>query len=500
MNTIKLNDHRLGTLMNRNEICQRETQKIGKMKTKLVVTRFFLGLVCLMMMGVQAESMSISAIENMKMDANGDPVDFTFAADKSVPAVVNIKTSFTQKNSYYDDFFAPFNDFFQMNPFSQKYPIAASGSGVIVSEDGYIVTNNHVVQDAEQISVTLNDKREYTATIVGSDPSTDLALIKIEEKGLPFLQFGNSDQVKIGEWVLAVGNPFNLTSTVTAGIVSAKARNINILGGGSSVESFIQTDAAVNPGNSGGALVNTRGELIGINAAIASNTGSYAGYSFAIPSNIASKVVNDLKQFGMVQRAYLGADITDITAANAKEHGLSGLKGVYVSAVNDGGAAWDAGIEPGDVILSVEGNEVNSSSRLLELIAEKHPGDKMNVVLQRNGKSLSKSIELQNRRGETSMLKKDDQMATTYLGATFVEPDQDEMSKLRLQYGLKIAELGDGVLKRAGIKEGFIVTKIDGVEIHTMEDIENTLIEKSGGVLMEGYYANGMKAYYGFGL
>jgi len=470
------------------------------MKTKLLSTRFFFGLVCLMIMGVQAESMNVSAITTMFPATNGDPVDFTFAADKSVPAVVNIKTSFTQKNSYYDDFFAPFNDFFQMNPFSQQYPIAATGSGVIVSEDGYIVTNNHVVQDAEQISVTLNDKREYTATIIGSDPSTDLALIKIEEKGLPFLEFGNSDQVKIGEWVLAVGNPFNLTSTVTAGIVSAKARNINILGGGSSVESFIQTDAAVNPGNSGGALVNTKGELIGINAAIASNTGSFAGYSFAIPSNIASKVVTDLKQFGMVQRAYLGADITDITAANAKEHGLSGLKGVYVSVVNEGGAANEAGIEPGDVILSVEGKEVNSSSRLLELIAEKHPGDKMDVVLQRNGKSVNKTIELQNRRGETNMLKKDDQMATTYLGATFVEPDQDEMSRLRLQYGLKIAELGDGVLKRAGIKEGFIVTKIDGVEIRTMEDIENTLVEKSGGVLMEGVYANGMKAYYGFGL
>ena len=222
--------------------------------------------------------------------------------------------------------FAPFYNFFDIQPFSQQYPIMASGSGVIISSDGYIVTNNHVVQEAEQILVVLNDKREYQASIVGLDQSTDLALIKIEENNLPYLEFGNSDKVKIGEWVLAVGNPFNLTSTVTAGIVSAKARNINILGGGSSIESFIQTDAAVNQGNSGGALVNTRGELIGINAAIASNTGSYSGYSFAIPSNIANKVVSDIKEFGYVQRAYLGADVVDITAATFRQYNLSNMK------------------------------------------------------------------------------------------------------------------------------------------------------------------------------
>lgn len=464
------------------------------MKKREIVFRMMAGVFFLIF------STEIMLAEPMMKPVPGDPVDFTMAADKSVPAVVHIKTSFTRKNAYYDDFFAPFYDFFNVQPFSQQYPINATGSGVIVSDDGYIVTNNHVVQDAEQISVTLNDKREFVATVVGLDPSTDLALIKIDEKNLPFLIFGNSDQVKIGEWVLAVGNPFNLTNTVTAGIVSAKARNINILGGGSSVESFIQTDAAVNPGNSGGALVNTKGELIGINAAIASNTGSYSGYSFAIPSNIASKVVSDLKEYGMVQRAYLGADIVDITAATAKQYGLSSMKGVYVSAVSDGGAAIEAGIEAGDVILSVGSEEVNSSSRLLELIAEKHPGDKLLLEIERGNKTISKPVTLLNRRGEKVLLKKEDPALSTFMGATFSEPDQQTMSRLRLKNGMQISELNEGALKNAGIKESFIVTKIDQTIIYSMEDIENALSGKSGGVLIEGVYPNGMKAYYGFGL
>ncbi|MGD9491940.1 MAG: Do family serine endopeptidase [Bacteroidales bacterium] len=464
------------------------------MKKREIVFRMMAGVFFLIF------STEIMLAEPMMKPVPGDPVDFTMAADKSVPAVVHIKTSFTRKNAYYDDFFAPFYDFFNVQPFSQQYPINATGSGVIVSDDGYIVTNNHVVQDAEQISVTLNDKREFVATVVGLDPTTDLALIKIDEKNLPFLVFGNSDQVKIGEWVLAVGNPFNLTNTVTAGIVSAKARNINILGGGSSVESFIQTDAAVNPGNSGGALVNTKGELIGINAAIASNTGSYSGYSFAIPSNIASKVVADLKEYGMVQRAYLGADIVDITAATAKQYGLSSMKGVYVSAVSDGGAAIEAGIEAGDVILSVGGEEVNSSSRLLELIAEKHPGDKLLLEIERGNKTISKPVTLLNRRGEKVLLKKEDPALSTFMGATFSEPDQQTMSRLRLKNGMQISELNEGALKNAGIKESFIVTKIDQTIIYSVEDIENALSGKSGGVLIEGVYPNGMKAYYGFGL
>lgn len=429
------------------------------------------------------------------------PTDFTVAASLAVPSVVHIKTTFNQKSANYDNFFNPFYDFFNMQPpMGQQYPVVGTGSGVIVGADGYIVTNNHVVHDAQEIVITLNDKREFKASIVGTDPTTDLALVKIEASDLPYLVFGNSDDVKVGEWVLAVGNPFNLTSTVTAGIISAKARNINILGGGSSVESFLQTDAAVNPGNSGGALVNTKGELIGINAAIASNTGSYSGYSFAIPSNIARKVVNDLMQYGMVQRAYLGADVAEVDAETARKYGLSEVKGVIVTSVSQGGAAYEAGIDAGDVILSIDELEVNSSSRMLEIIAERQPGDEVKVQIKRNGKLFIKTVELQNRKGETQLLSGDDKQMISMLGATFEEPSKDEIARLRLKNGLKITELSDGVLKRAGIKEGFIVTKIDGRIINSLSDIEAALNGKSGGLLMEGIYPNGMKAYYGFGL
>ncbi len=429
------------------------------------------------------------------------PTDFTEAASLAVSSVVHIKTTFKQQSSGYDNFFNPFYDFFNMQPqFGQQYPVVGTGSGVVVSSDGYIVTNNHVVQNAQEIVITLDDKREFVGSIVGTDPSTDLALVKIEASDLPYLVFGNSDEVKVGEWVLAVGNPFNLTGTVTAGIISAKARNINILGGGSTVESFLQTDAAVNPGNSGGALVNTRGQLIGINAAIASNTGSYSGYSFAIPSNIARKVVNDLMQFGRVQRAYLGADVAEVDAETARKYGFSDVKGVLVTSVNQSGAAFDAGIDAGDVILSIDELEVNSSSRMLEIIAEHRPGDKVKIQIKRNGKLMLKTVEFQNRKGETHLLSGDDKQMVSLLGATFEEPTTDEMARLRLKNGLKIVELSDGALKSAGIKEGFIVTTIDGNTINSLSDIEAALNGKSGGVLMEGVYPNGMKAYYGFGL
>ncbi|PKP05162.1 MAG: deoxyribonuclease HsdR [Bacteroidetes bacterium HGW-Bacteroidetes-6] len=429
------------------------------------------------------------------------PTDFTEAAGLAVPSVVHIKTTFSQKNESYDNFFNPFYDFFNMQtPYGKQYPVIGTGSGVIVGADGYIVTNNHVVRDAQEIVITLNDKREFKASIVGTDPSTDLALVKIEASDLPYLIFGNSDDVKVGEWVLAVGNPFNLTSTVTAGIISAKARNINILGGGSSVESFLQTDAVVNPGNSGGALVNTRGELIGINAAIASNTGSYSGYSFAIPSNIARKVVNDLMQYGMVQRAYLGADVAEVDAETARKYGLTEVRGVLVTSVNQGGSAFEAGIDAGDVILSIDEIEVNSSSRMLEIIAERQPGDNIKVQIRRNGKLVVKTVKLQNRKGETQLLSDHDNDVVSILGATFEEPSSDEFARLRLKNGLKISEMADGVLKRAGIKEGFIVTKIDGNPINSLSDLEAALSGKTGGILMEGIYPNGMKAYYGFGL
>lgn len=311
-------------------------------------------------------------------------VDLTFAAEKSVHSVVHIKTEFLRKNSFWDDFFGNgfLEQFFGITP--SQYPVVAAGSGVIIDPSGYIVTNNHVVQDAIKVTVTLNNKREYEATIVGTDPQSDLALIKIDGNNLPFMKFANSDDVKIGEWVLAVGNPFNLTSTVTAGIVSAKARNLNILGENASVESFIQTDAAVNQGNSGGALVNTGGELIGINTAIASGNGYFTGYSFAIPANIAKKIVKDLQENGTVKRAFLGVVVMEVTDKLAKEMKLSEVKGVYVTDIDAKGSAYQSGIEAGDILLDIEGHDINSMSELREIMAQHSPGDKIKVHYLRN--------------------------------------------------------------------------------------------------------------------
>ncbi len=334
-------------------------------------------------------------------------VDLTSAAEQSVHAVVHIKTTFLYRTSGWDDFFSGsfWEDFFNFSsPFgTHEQQVMGAGSGVIISADGYIVTNNHVVENAQDITVTLNDKREFPATIVGTDPQTDLALVKIECDGLPTLTFGNSDQVRIGEWVLAVGNPFNLTSTVTAGIVSAKARNLDILGENTSIESFIQTDAAVNQGNSGGALVNASGELIGINSAIASHTGYYTGYSFAIPSNIARKVVGDLKEYGMVQRAVLAVTIQEVDNNVAQELNLSQVKGVCITSVADDGAAYRAGLQQYDVITSINGSEVNSVSELREVLAQYSPGDRVEVAYLRNGSSHKTPLTLLNSEGTTQL-------------------------------------------------------------------------------------------------
>ncbi len=427
--------------------------------------------------------------------------DFRLAAQHSVHAVVHIKTQYQQKSRYYDDFFGfdPFFDFFRSRP-NNTYPLVAAGSGVIISENGYIVTNNHVVQNADLIEVTLNDKRTYAATIVGTDPMTDLAVIRIEEKNLPYLVFGNSDQVQVGEWVLAVGNPFNLTSTVTAGIVSAKARDIQILGDVSAVESFIQTDAAVNPGNSGGALVNVSGELIGVNAAIATNTGSFTGYSFAIPANLAKKVVNDIIELGEVQRAYLGISFVDIDSKFAASKGLDEIRGVYVESVIEKGAADLAGIEAGDLILSIDDIPTNSKSELKELVARHRPGDKILVSIQRGKTQKVVELELQNRSGSTGLVKTDPKDVVSVLGATFEPVSQEEMAKLGITHGLRISSLEQGKLWSAGIKEGFIIMYIDQKPVKSIEDISSILSNKTGGILIEGIYGNGVRAYYGFGI
>ncbi len=427
--------------------------------------------------------------------------DFTAAANNSIHSVVHIKTEYSRKNSMYDDFFG-FEDFFGGSPFRNQGPLQGAGSGVIISADGYIVTNNHVVQDASKVEIVLNDKRSYEAKIIGTDPSTDLAVVKIEENNLPFLKYGNSDDLLIGEWVLAVGNPFNLTSTVTAGIVSAKARNINILGtpDGAAIESFIQTDAAVNRGNSGGALVNTRGELVGINAAIASGNGFYAGYSFAIPVNIVKKVVGDLIDYREVQRAFLGVKINEIDSKFAQQQGIKDLRGVFVAEVTDGSSAQDAGIERGDIITSINGAIVNSTSELLEQVSRYRPGDKIAVTINRDGKDKNLNVVLRNRDNTTSIVKHEEKDILPMLGATLESPTTEMLRKLGIQSGVQVTKLQDGLLKNAGIREGYIITEIDKKPVRSAEDVSKILSNKKGGVLIEGVYPNRVRAYYGFGM
>ncbi len=423
-------------------------------------------------------------------------VDFTQAAEHTVSTVVHVKTSYQNQNNFQS--FDPFQFFWGQPMPQQQQEQQSSGSGVILSADGYIVTNNHVVENAQEIEVTLDDKRTYKAEIIGTDPSTDLALLKINEKGLNYAAYGNSDNVKVGEWVLAVGNPFNLTSTVTAGIVSAKARNIHILPNQKfPIESFIQTDAAVNPGNSGGALVNTQGQLIGINAAIASNTGSYSGYSFAIPVSIVKKVVDDLLEFGKVQRGFIGVSIKDIDADFAKEKSIKKLDGVYVDGLTNEGAAQTAGIKVGDIITKINGTIIKTSPALQEQVGRYRPGDKISVTILRYDAEKIIEVVLKNKEGNTSIIK--NEIGNT-LGATLENASDDELNKLGIEAGVKIKELQTGKLKASGVREGFIITSIDNTPMKTVSDVTNYLKEKKGGVLIEGVYDNGMKAFYGFGL
>jgi len=420
--------------------------------------------------------------------------DLTKAADMSVHAVVHVKT-FSSRSVYNP--FDPFGFWGQQRSQQQQ---EGSGSGVIITDDGYIATNNHVVEDADKIEVTLNDNHSYTAKVIGADPSTDLALLKIDEKGLPFIVYGNSDNLKVGEWVLAVGNPFNLTSTVTAGIVSAKARNIGILPDQTKnkIESYIQTDAAVNPGNSGGALVNTRGELVGINSAIASNTGSYTGYSFAVPVNLVKKVMDDLVEYGNVQRGFIGVSIRDIDSKLADEKGLKDTKGVYVAGLTEDGAAKSAGIKEGDIITKVGDVEVNSMPQLQEQVGRFRPGDKVAVNVLRDGQEKLYNVVLKNKDGNTAVIKSG--QALNLLGGVFENIPGDTKSKLGIDGGVKVSKLETGKLRAAGIREGFIITSVDRKPVRSTEELEDALKSKQGGVLIEGVYPNGMKAYYGFGI
>ena len=372
------------------------------------------------------------------------------------------------------------------------------GSGFIISPDGYIVTNNHVVAGADELTVTLNDKRAFKAKVIGTDPSTDLGLIKIEADALPFVNFSNSDAVQVGEWVLAVGNPFNLTSTVTAGIVSAKGRDIHILQDQAPIESFIQTDAAINPGNSGGALVNLEGNLIGINSAIASPTGAYAGYGFAIPANIVAKVVDDLKKFGVPQRGYLGVVIREVNSELAKAKNLNISQGVYVDSLSQNSSAGAAGIRKGDVITKIDDQAVDASSDVLEAVGRHRPGDQLKLTVWRNGTEHDFSVTLKNKQGNTDVVKKSDAVGIlSTLGAEFRTLGEKEAKRLEIPAGVVVTQLGEGKLSnQTDMQEGFVITKVDGKPVKSVEDLTAALKGKEGGVMLEGVYPDRPGSYY----
>ncbi|WP_299271237.1 Do family serine endopeptidase [uncultured Prevotella sp.] len=443
------------------------------------------------------------------------PVDLTYAAEKSLPSVVHILSTKNSKVQTVEVQSDPFSDFFsdpfgffgnpnQGNGGRQKRSVRTpkqqgSGSGVIISADGYIVTNNHVVADADELTVTLNDNKEYSARIIGTDKTTDLALIKIEGKNFPAITIANSENIKVGEWVLAVGNPFNLTNTVTAGIVSAKGRSLYQNG----VESFIQTDAAINPGNSGGALVNTRGELIGINAMLYSQTGSFSGYGFAIPTSIMNKVVDDLKKYGTVQRAVIGIQGSDVKnyvdaqKDQGKDVDLGTMEGIYVAKVIEESAAEEAGLKEGDVITAIDGKEVNKMADLQECLAKKRPGDKVSISYLRNKKKATKTVTLKNEQGNTQVVKKAD---LDVLGGNFRAITDTQKQQFNIGYGLEVIKVNTGKLKNAGITKGFIIQRVNDSAIKTIDDLQNVVKEASTSkdpvLYIQGVYPTGKKAYF----
>jgi Do/DeqQ family serine protease len=418
---------------------------------------------------------------------SGVPVDldFTKIASNATHSVVHIRSTYDAKinsNGYYR---------------YRQGPSQASGSGVIVSDDGYIVTNNHVIEDARAVQVVLNDNRSYEAKVIGTDPTTDLALIKVKGKDLPFMSYGNSDEAKVGQWVLAVGNPFNLTSTVTAGIISAKARNIGILRDENNlqIESFLQTDAVVNPGNSGGALIDVSGRLIGINSAIASPTGSYAGYAFAIPVNLVKKVADDLLEFGVVQRGLLGIRINDVSAELAELEDLTVLQGVYVSSVNDNSGALEAGIQEKDVIIAIDDLEVTNTSKLQELVARHRPGDKVKVKLIREGESLELEATLRNSGGTVAVVER--VIESEIEGSIFEAVSETEANELGIAGGVKLKELNEGKWANEGIDEGFIITEVDKMKVETVDQLKRLMSQLKGErILLLGVMENGDKTYY----
>lgn len=441
------------------------------------------------------------------------PVDLTYAAEKALPSVVHIKYLQNSKVQTVDVESDPFGDFF--DPFGffgnpggnggkQKRKVQTpkregAGSGVIISTDGYIVTNNHVVEGADELTVTLNDNKEYSARIIGTDKTTDLALIKITASNLPALPIGDSDKLKVGEWVLAVGNPFNLNSTVTAGIVSAKARSL----GANGIESFIQTDAAINAGNSGGALVNTRGELVGINAMLYSQTGSYSGYGFAIPTTIMNKVVADLKKYGTVQRGLLGIqginvnNYYDQQKEQGKELDLGTMEGVYVAKVEEDGSAAEAGLKEGDVITAVDGKKVVKMSELQEYLTNKRPGDKVTITYLRKKAKKTTTLTLKNEQGNTNIVKDAD---LDVLGGTFRPVTEQEKKDMNISYGLAVTKVANGALKDAAVYKGFIILQANDAPMKTLNDLQKAVKDASTSkdpvLILKGISPTGKKAYF----
>lgn len=446
----------------------------------------------------EKQSEDLSVFKSDSLPAFSANVNFVATARSVRDAVVYIRTSGKQSGESLRKFHQnvpDMEDLFQMPDFQGE----GSGSGVIVTEDGFIVTNNHVVEGASQVQIVLNSKQSFEAKIIGADPSTDLALLKIEGKGLPFVKYGNSDRVQIGEWVLAIGNPFDLTSTVTAGIISGKSRSINILREKSNlaIESFIQTDAAVNPGNSGGALVDLRGELVGINTAIASPTGSYSGYSFAVPVNLVKKVVDDLLRFGHVQRALLGISIVDVTADLAIEIGRKSLEGVYVREVSKGSSAEKAGIKKGDVILRINSISVNTVPELQENVGQYHPGDKIKVEIERDEKLLELIAILKNESGGTQVTRDINSKGSFIeeLGAEFKPISTEQKGRFGISSGLEITAIRSPKLAKLGFQTGWIIYKMDKKLVKTASDLVEVYNSGTGGLLIEAIRPDGERQY-----
>ncbi len=429
-------------------------------------------------------------------EERGQYPDLTAAAEHAVKAVVSIEV--TKKISSQRNI-DPFFFFFGMpEGMPSEREAQAGGSGVIISTDGYIVTNNHVIEGASTVKVKLADGRAYDGKIIGSDPATDVALLKIEAEALPTLAFGSSDNLRLGEWVLAIGYPMGLQSTVTAGIVSAKARSLGAIDNRYGIESFIQTDAAVNPGNSGGALVNAQGELVGINTIIKTSTGSYVGYSFAVPESIVRKVVVDLKESGVVQRAVLGVSFRAVDQQFIDEMGdqtgITTIGGVYVASVVEDGSASKAGIRKGDVIRSIEGVEINDSATLLEQIGKRRPGDKISVEVERGGKSLTLGVTLQNKTGEAKLLSREDVDVSALLGGSFQTASAKLCKELDIRGGVQVTKVANGgLMQRARIREGFIITHINDKAVMNIDDLDR-LSDKIHSI--DGIYPNGRASSY----